>query len=268
MAKPIRANISISKTLSAIFCLLYLFCAIHNCYADNENYYDQHEKGWHWYDDPDKTNKDLQKNLFQNKDPSDPIQAMNAVQLTIKRSLDKAILNPTVENIKNYISLQNQLTTQSSTFANKWGMVYLKNPSMDYSVKHPSNEVGSQVSNDELRASQETAIRALAQHSGLFFFYRSNCPFCKRFAPIVKDFSDRYGITVIPITTDGVALPSFPQSYKDNGQAEKFQVTEEPALFSVDPYTHKAVPISYGLLTEDELSQRILDVATHFKGES
>ncbi len=74
---------------------------------------------------------------------------------------------------------------------------------------------------------ENNAIRQLAQHSGLFFFYRSTCPYCQRFAPIVRDFSERYGITVIPISTDGYALPSFPNSRVDTGQAEKFHVTVE-----------------------------------------
>ena len=106
---------------------------------------------------------------------------------------------------------------------------------------------------NEQKQQEDKAIALLAKHSGLFFFYRSSCPYCQRFAPIVKDFSERYDITVVPITTDGIALPAFPHSHIDQGQSARFKVTVEPALFTVDPYSGEIIPVGYGLMSEDEL---------------
>ena len=114
---------------------------------------------------------------------------------------------------------------------------------------------------NEQKADEDQAIALLAQHSGLFFFYRSTCPYCQRFAPIVKDFSARYGIAVLPITTDGISLSDFPNSQVDAGQAAKFRVDVEPALFTVDPYRQKIIPVGYGLMSEDALRTRILAIA-------
>ncbi len=76
-----------------------------------------------------------------------------------------------------------------------------------------------------------------------------------------------YGIKVIPITTDGISLPEFPNSFTNQGQAQKFHVTVEPSLFAVNPYTNKAFPITYGLISLTDLKKRILDIATHFDGD-
>lgn len=240
-----------------ILCVV-LVCMIPEIFA--QDYYDQHAQGWHWYDDPVPTN-------HESPTQQNPVAQMNSIKQALQYSLDQAIINPTPDNVKKYISLQNQMSDRASRFSRVWQLALLQSPNLDYSIAHPTNQVGREVYLDQERAKEDAAIRALAQHSGLFFFYHSTCPYCQHFAPIVKDFSERYHIVVIPITTDGIALPSFPNSHVDAGQAEKFHVMVEPALFTVNPYTHKAIPVSYGLITEDELRSRILEIATNFQGD-
>lgn len=245
--------------------LLLAFHIFHAALANEDNYYNQHAKGWHWYDDPVQSEDENKEN---HSVVSDPIEQMSIVQQTVKRALDKAILEPTDANVKNYLSLQNQWMEQSSRFSNMWKKVLLEDPQLDYSLVHPTNNMARQIESDEDNRKEEVAIQELAKSSGLFFFYRSSCPYCVRFAPIVKAFAERYRITVIPITTDGIALPEFPHSYPDQGQSKTFHVTMEPALFAVNPYTQKAYPIGFGLMSEADLKKRILDIATRFRTES
>lgn len=229
-------------------------------FADDKNY----KTGWHWYDETKQ-----QQNDEENEDDnqSSPITQMNVVQTTIQNALDKAILYPNKENIKNYITLQNQLMGQSRKFEHTWQATLLDHPELDYSLIHPTNNTAKQVEYDQQKIKEDAMIRELAKKSGLFFFYRSTCPYCQRFAPILKDFAESYGLTVIPITTDSISLPEFPNSSPDRGQAEKFHVTVEPALFSVNPYTHQAFPIAYGLMSEADLKKHILEIATHYEGD-
>ena len=245
--------------------ILLLFCLIVSIpiAASEASYYQQHATGWHWYNDPVNVEDPENNNVS-----SDPIEQMNAVRATIQRALNKAVIEPTHDNVKAYISLQNQLMSQSGKFSNTWEGILLENPSLDYSLIHPTNNIARQVESDQENLKEEAAILALAKQSGLFFFYRSTCPYCQRFAPIVKNFAERYGVTVIPITTDGVSLPEFPNSFIDQGQKETFHVTVEPSLFAVNPYTHQAYPVSYGLISEADLKKRILDIATRFKGNT
>lgn len=247
-----------SRLNKLIVCLLICsVCA--KTYAIS--FYDQHAVGWHWYDDP----KEIK--VAVKDDKQDPIIRMKAVKEALERSLDAAVLNPTSQNIKNYIALQNQVSDRASHFTRAWQYVLLQNPLLDYSVRHPTNQIGTQVYTDVHHQQEDAAIYALAKHSGLFFFYKSTCPYCVRFAPIVKAFSERYGIAVIPITTDGVALSEFPNSRIDQGQAKRFNVTVTPSLFTVNPYTQKAIPVTHGLMSESDLRQRILDIANQFAGD-
>lgn len=245
---------------SLIIFLFIILCA--KSLADDLGNFSENAKGWYWHDS-------LKQENTEDKDESenDPVSQMNSIKASIERAQDQMVLHPNKDNVKNYINIQNQVAENSEKVKRYWQAVLLENPELDYSLKHPTNNLAKRVESDQEKQKEDAIIRELAQKSGLFFFYRSSCPYCVRFAPIVKDFSESYGITVIPITTDGIALPEFPNSYKDQGQAEKFKVTVEPALFAVNPYTHKAFPVAYGLTSVADLKKRLLDIATQFGGD-
>lgn len=250
------------QTVMAILSFWLIFISRDVC---AQVFYNGHAEGWHWYNNKEEIINDPYNNLKEKE--NDPVKQMDALKATIQRALDTAILYPTDANVKNYIILQNQISNQSSTFANVWQKVLLENPNLNYSLIHPTNTLAKQVDLDLQREKEDAAIAKLSQESGLFFFYSSSCAYCRKFAPIVKRFAMTHNITVIPITIDGFALPEFPESKMDRGQAAKFKVTVEPSLFAVNPYTQKAYPISQGLISESELRKRILDIAQSFKGD-
>jgi conjugal transfer pilus assembly protein TraF len=239
-------------------CLFFLSFSLYA--EDHPSFYGRHATGWHWYDDP--IDEDINEN---EKVSSDPTEQMSVVRATIKRALDKAVISPTQDNVKDYISLQNQLMAQSGRFSETWKEILLGNPALDYSLVHPTNNMARQIESDQTNLKEEAAIRTLAKQSGLFFFYHSTCPYCQKFAPILKSFTERHHITVIPITTDGISLPEYPDSFIDKGQKETFHVTVEPALFAVNPYTKQAYPVSYGLMSETDLKKRILEIANRVR---
>ena len=231
-----------------------------------ETYYNQHAIGWHWYNEPKEKKeqknhkKDSQK--ITEEIEKDPIEEMQAIKTAIDRSLKKAILHPTTKNVRDYIELQNQMSDQAERFSKVWQLVLLEHPEFNYSIKHPTNNLASQIHNDIHHKEEEEAIKNFAKKSGLFFFYKSACPYCQKFAPTVKDFIEQYGISIIPISFDGDFLPEFPDSQLDKGQAAKFNVTVTPALFAVNPKTKKIIPIANGFVSQKDLRQRILDIAT------
>ncbi len=243
------------KSVVLLICLIMIWCAPSSAKADS--FWEEQAVGWHWYQDPH-DDKPVSNNTVSN-----PIAVMDDIQHQVKQTLDQAILNPTEDNVRNYIILQNQIGERAQRFSETWKTVLLNFPELDFSLQHPTNNIAKQIDLDQTHQQEESAIQNLAQHSGLFFFYRSTCPYCQRFAPIVKDFSQRYHLSVIPITTDGISLPDFPNSRIDHGQAARLKVTMEPALFTVDPESHRIIPVSYGLLSEDELRQRLLEIAQH-----
>ena len=117
-----------------------------SCYffstAFADDFWQQHAVGWHWYQDP-------QEPTPSPAVPTNPVQVIEAWQQQVKYSLDQAILNPTPDNVRNYITLQNQIGAQASQFAKTWQAVLLSNPQLDYSIQHPTNNVAKQIYLDQ-----------------------------------------------------------------------------------------------------------------------
>lgn len=227
--------------------------------ATDESYFKDHAKGWHWYNDPKASDDDEEEN--------DPNIQMNAVHAAVQRALNNAVLHPTKENVRNYINLQNSIANQANQFNHSWQAVLLENPELNYSILHPTNNLAKQVEYDQKHLLEERTVHSLAKNYQLYFFYRSSCPYCQRFAPIVKDFATTYGFNILAITTDGIPLPEFPDSYADQGEAHIYQVTVEPTLFLVNPVTHQAIRIATGLYSESEIKKNIMAIVTHFEGD-
>jgi conjugal transfer pilus assembly protein TraF len=230
---------------SLIF-LCALLCAI-NSYG--KNYYQTHAQGWHWYA---QTTPWIPPSAATH-----PNQTMKAMQTQLKTALNRAVLVPTPAHVLTYLRLQTRWSTQAHRFAHIWQQVLRNTPEQDYQQQHPTNRLAKVVYYHQQDQHIDQALQHFFQHTGLFFFYRSHCPYCHAFAPLLKDFAHRYHATIIPISLDGGILPNFPQSRPDQGQAARFGVHHVPALFAVIPQTHQILPISQGLVSQNTLRQRL-----------
>lgn len=232
------------------------------------DYYSQHATGWHWYDDPKEekaTKKTIEKENASQVN-NDPNTVVADAKKRVKTALNQMIAQPTSDNVRNYIALQEQLSDRAEKIANLWEQVLLKNPNLNYGITHPTNNIGLQVYHEQESVQKDQALKIFSEKTGLFFFYKSTCPYCKRFAPILKSFADKNGMAIIPITLDGIALPEFPNSKTDTGQAAQFKVSVTPAVFAVNPYTQKAFPVAYGLTSETELRDNIYKIIKNDHG--
>lgn len=109
--------------------------------------------------------------------------------------------------------------------------------------------------------SNNNLMSQFAQNYVLYFFYDTDCPYCREFAPILKDFVTQYKIKVIPITNDGNALPEFPNTKANQDEAAMFNVEGAPMLYALNKKTHKHYLIADGKISASELKQNVLDVA-------
>jgi len=249
-------------------CLVVLHHSfIQNAYADEDGQ-KANAQGWHWYNWQER-NQENKLRALQNAQntPTKVLSAtetMKLLQALTKESLDKAILYPSEENIRDYIVLQNYIMSHSSQFSLLWQKTLLDYPVLNYTIAHPT-ENNAQHVQSVVEESQETAaIQALSKVYGLFFFYRGNNLLDQTLAPIIKGFADENHVSLIPISVDGVTLPIFPESRMDQGQAQSMHIQFFPALVLVDPTQGRYRPINYGFITVDELKKRYLEIATNF----
>lgn len=226
-------------------------------------YWQRHREGWFWYDDPpiERAGKQNPKRV-ESKSPSiaKPPELIEHETL-VKRLEDLkniAFINPTERNIKAYLDLQTEVVQRASYFADVWQRVVWANPYMDFTVQgRPMNAAALEVYDRQKEHATTDLLTSLAQTHVLFFFFRSDCPYCHRFAPLLKTFEAKHGLKIYPISMDGGALPDFPHPNLDNGISNTLNVRMVPTLFLASPGKAEIIPLGAGILSETELLQRI-----------
>jgi len=222
--------------------------------------------GWHWYnevllqkaDDEARDEKD-------NKKEVSAVAQMAQLRQAVEEAKAKAVLYPTVANLRAYIVLQNFVTNQASLFTQAWKKALLVYPELDYSILHPTQNSAQHILYAQTSNKENEAIAAFGKKYGLFFFYRGKEPLDQELAKTIDGFSRQNRIALIPISMDGKPIELFSNSQINQGQAEQLGIKHFPALILVEPKSKQVVPLHYGFISESELRRRFLQVATNFK---
>ncbi len=175
----------------------------------------------------------------------------------LQRLLDVANMNPTEENVKAYIDAAQYMADKSSEFSDVWRRVVWKNPELDYSLRRPVNNSAIRTYQASRTSDESRTLSDLAKKTGIFFFFRSDCPYCHQMAPTLKLLQSQYGMEIFPVSLDGKGLPDFPRPRPDNGAATALGVTTVPAMFLGSKTTGNIMPIGFGTLSLTELVERI-----------
>ncbi|EQB02064.1 conjugal transfer protein TraF [Sphingobium baderi] len=181
----------------------------------------------------------------------------------IKRDLDelkaRAILEPSEENVIAYVRFQREQLDRASTFSDTWQRALWQHPELDYTLQRPVNTVGKRAWLDNRKADRDAALRRLGQRYGLFYFYAQSCGACDIFGPILRSVADSHEMTVMAISMDGGPTRDFPDYVVDAGQRQRMGVpgNETPALVLFDTVTRRTIPVGFGILSADEIMDRI-----------
>jgi conjugal transfer pilus assembly protein TraF len=228
-------------------------------------------RGWHFYEDPKPDEDEAPGHGEKAALPTAPaaparppeLIAFEALQKAVEQTRNIAIMRPTEANVRRYMELEMQVVGRASYFADVAQRVAWASPSLDPTLHgRPVNTTALDVFERQQQSDRAGTVAALSSDHVLFFFYRSDCPYCHAFAPILKAFEARYGIQVVAIGLDAGLLPAFPHARADNGIATALQVDQVPALFLAQPAKATITPIGYGVLSEAQLLERIAIVAS------
>ncbi|QDL38738.1 conjugal transfer protein TraF [Rhodoferax sediminis] len=228
-------------------------------------------RGWHFYEEPEPDDADKPAVPPKPASPVVPVQppkapelaAFERLQKTLEETRNIAIMQPTEANVRRYMELESQVVERASYFADVAQRVAWATPELDPTLQgRPVGAKALEVFEKQQLTERSRSIADLGRDHVLFFFYRSDCPYCHAFAPTLEAFQARHGIKVVAIGVDGGPIPGFPDARADNGIATTLKVTQVPAVFLAQPFTGKITPIGFGVLSEAQLLERIALVAT------
>lgn len=182
-----------------------------------------------------------------------------------KRAL--SILEPTPENVKGYIKAQEQMMQTSSEYSDVWRRVIWQNPDMNYELKRPVNNAAIDTYSGQRKAAERKTLDAISKEWGIFFFFRSDCPYCHRMASTLKYLSEQYGIAIFPISGDGGGITEYPQPQRDNGLADMLGIKSVPALVLGNVKNRQMIPLASGLVSAQDVIERIYILTSTRPGE-
>ncbi len=217
--------------------------------------------GWHFYCDPEKEPAAPEAEREVALPPAPDSRArIKAIGDKLDELKATAIINPTPENLKSYISFQREQLDRASTFSDQWRRVIWQNPEMDYDLIRPTGSLAKRAWSDARKQTAATTLANLNSRYGVFYFFKGkDCPQCLAFETALKPFTDKHGLHVMAITLDNTPSSTFPASIPDSGQAANLGITGEhlPALALFDTETSQVIPVGFGALAADELERRI-----------
>jgi conjugal transfer pilus assembly protein TraF len=245
-------------------------------------YYEDKERGWFWYEEPVVEDQEViesqnepasPKAPAQEKKPKPKPQAKSAgakplssewFRKNIEKFRDKAIDEPTPENVKLYLYLQRVMMDKAEKFAHASQVAVMSDPVLDENSRRPIATFGSFAKDEMATRGTQKAARKLAKSAGLWFFYLSTCEYCLKETGVLQGLMNTYGFKVLPIALDGLPLPNgeFPNFTIDEGQAKKMGVESTPALFLVKPGDNGSViQLGQGLLSGEEIVNRAITLS-------
>lgn len=174
-----------------------------------------------------------------------------------------AILDPSPENVTAYVRFQREQLDRSSLFADVWQRALWQDPGLDYTLQRPVSTLGKRAWLDQRKVDRDIILSQLSQRYGVFYFYSSSCGACDIFSPILKAVSDKYGMPVLAVSMDGGPSAVFPNYMVDSGQYERLGLGDQrqvPALVLFDSVTKQPMPIGYGILSQDEIIDRVFQL--------
>jgi conjugal transfer pilus assembly protein TraF len=195
------------------------------------------------------------------------IEQLEALQQELKGKRALAIIDPTPENVAAYIELQNASMNQASVFSDVWRRVVWQTPALNYELHRPVNNAGIEVQRQVHQTAVTQKLNEISREWGIFFFFRSGCPYCHVMSSTLKVISDMHGITIFPISLDGSGLPEYPNPSTDNGMAKQLNVQEVPMMVLGNVKTRNMVALGSGVISSQEMIERMYILTATQPGE-
>lgn len=192
-----------------------------------------------------------------------------AIRAQLEELRAEAVLHPTQDNVRAYVSFQRQQLDRASTFSDAWRRLLWTEPALDYTLERPVSQLGKRQWLDERRADRNTVLANLGERYGLFYFFAASCTACTEFSPIINAFAQHHEIPVKAVSVDGGPSPYFPDAVVDTGQMARLGLSgaPTPAVVLYDSQANKVIPIGFGIVSQSELEDRIFVLTQTATGE-
>jgi len=238
---------------------------VQSTHASRAGEYAKHDEGWFFYKDPLESEKKKPIPVpvpTEKKPANETVGSVAWIRDHIDAIRDRAIDYPTKENLELFAYVQKMMMDKSEIFATKFVQTTNQDPALDEGINNPRSSVAKSEQYAQIDEAFDRILHKLSQDVALWYFFRSDCPYCAKEDPILSHYIGKYGFSILPISTDGAPLAdgSFPDWIPDQGQATYLNVNVTPTIYLVHP-PKDVILLSVGLKAGREMTERIIDIA-------
>lgn len=235
---------------------------------EKSEFWQRRRDGWFWYraePAPRHEKKPPEAaTLADGSGKHKDIEEFENFQYQLENLRKIAVINPTPENVRTYMMYERMAFRQATVFAEMQQALNWVDPvfAEQSAQLRPVNPIAMRVWDQQRSDTKREFLSRLAKTHGLYFFVRGDCSYCHAFAPIVKRFGEQTGLTVFPVTLDGGGNREFPRPQYDNGIATRLGIKTVPALVLAQPAQREYQVLSFGMVSEEEIMDRIYALMT------
>ena len=156
------------------------------------SYYDRKAEGWFWYEqlaqmpeeEPEEPEQPEEPSVIamEAPEPSEPIEpkappALSAAWFreNLQTYIDKAIDEPTPENVEAYFLLQRVMMDKAQAFSEASQRVVQGDPLLDESIRRSLDPTTSAIQERLSNQRRESSLQNILQQSGIAFFFSQDC---------------------------------------------------------------------------------------------
>lgn len=216
--------------------------------------------GWYWGKDEAAPNKPKEKIINTKKILKPSIshaEVLKEISTQVEELKSKALIEPTVENVTNYIKVQNKVVNMASKFSVGWQKALLEHPDLNFTALNPTNNYAKQIIEKESKNTLNHSVQEFSKSHGLLFFYAGKKSLDTFQSKIVREFATQNNIAVIAVAIDNIPNQYFPNPSADNGRAKKLGITVTPALIALNVENKETQPLAFGVTSESEIEAQI-----------
>src|SRR5690606_39038724 len=182
---------------------------------ETKNFYSDKERGWFWFEtEPQPTEEEVsptqpgqQASASEESEPKNITLDIEWLRNNIDRLRDVAIEQPSKENLASFAYAQRLMLDYSTRFSTKMMEFIETEPALDENQRRPTTTVGLSMFREETKKGISNALEAVVDSAHIWFFYRSDCPFCHKQIPILKELQLRHGVKILAVSMDGKQIP-------------------------------------------------------------
>lgn len=191
----------------------------------------------------------------------------------LPKLLDAAQDNPTYENVRRYMYAQRIALDKSTEFAMVYTAVSQREVALNEALRRPSSSNELQSLAKEISTSTRDILRGKRDKYAVFFFFSSDCPYCKQSVKVIDEMYRKYNMDILPVSLNGQRLNVSQKVdeltvFDDGTLTDVMPVEVTPTFYLMNVEDRKALKLSAGYLTSTEFVSttlrglRELDVIT------